>query len=158
MQKLLKIVHIVGLSVFLGSIPAHIALGRLADPAGDLDGFALLMHAKHMNVLALTLPGLALLLVTGAVLALRRGMTPNKRRWMGAKLALVALIALNGAFVLTPLAHDISASAQQAAATRTVPANFAELARKETVFGAANLALVLAVVGLSVVKPALRRS
>jgi len=158
MEKILKIAHFFGLAVFLGSIPGHIVLGRLVDPAADLQGFALLMYAKYMNVLALTLPGLALMLLTGVALMLRRGMTPNKLGWMAAKLTLVALIALNGALVLTPLARDIATSAQAAVATGSLPAGFADLARKEGLFGAANLAMILVVIGLAVAKPSFRRA
>ena len=49
MASILKIAHFLGLSVFLGSIPGHILLGRLADPAAGLQGFALLMHAKYIT-------------------------------------------------------------------------------------------------------------
>ena len=158
MNKILKITHFLGLAVFLGSIPGHIVLGRLVDPAADLKGFTLLMHAKYMTILALTLPGVALMLLTGIAMMLRRGTTPNKFRWMAVKLALVALIALNGAFVLTPLARDIAAAAQAAVTTGSLPAGFADLARKEGAFGAANLAMILAVIGLAVVKPSLGRT
>lgn len=158
MEKILKIAHFFGLAVFLGSIPGHIVLGRLVDPTADLQGFALLTHAKYMSVLLLTLPGLLLMFLTGIALMLRRGMTPNKLRWMAAKLTLVALIALNGAFVLTPLARDIAAAAQAAVTTGSLASGFADLARKEAAFGAANLAMILAVIGLAVVRPSLRRT
>lgn len=155
MDKTLKIAHFFALAVFLGSIPGHIVLGRLADPAADPEGFALLMHAKYVSALALTLPGLALMLLTGVALMLRRGIAPHRLRWMAAKLVLVALVALNGALVLTPLARELAASAQDAVAIGGLPAGFAELARRESAFGAANLAMILAVIGLAVVKPSL---
>ena len=124
MERILKVAHLVALALFLGSIPGHIVLGRLADPAADAEGFALLMHA-----------------------------TPDKVRWMAAKLALVALITVNGAFILTPLARDISGSAKAAVAAGTLPAGFADLTRRESAFGAANLAMVLAVIALAVARP-----
>lgn len=158
MEKILKSAHLVGLALFLGSIPGHIVLGRLADPAADLQGFALLMQAKYVSVLALTLPGLALVLLSGSALMLRRGMTPDKLRWMAAKLALVALISLNGALVLTPLAREIAAAAQAAVAAASLPAGFADLTRRESAFGALNLAMVFAVIALAVFKPSLRRA
>src|SRR5690606_4181808 len=105
MDKTLKVAHFVGLALFLGSIPGHILLGRLADPA-DLPGFALLMHAKYVSVLALTLSALFLTLLSGIALMLRRGMTPNRIRRMAVKLVLVALIMLNGTLVLRPVAAE----------------------------------------------------
>jgi hypothetical protein len=55
----------------------------VADPAG----FALLMHAKHVSVVALTIPALASTVLTGAALAWRRRISPASQRWLGAKLA-----------------------------------------------------------------------
>lgn len=147
MDKFLKIAHLFGLALFLGSIPGHIMLGRLVEPAADAQGFALMMQAKYVSILALTLPGLVLTLLTGIPLMFRRGMTPNKLRWMAAKLALVTLIALNGAFVLTPLARDMATAAHGAVTAGGLPDSFADLARKEAASGAVNLAMILAVIG-----------
>ena len=156
MNQFLKIGHLVGLAVFVGSIPAHIVLGHLVDPATDLLGFATLMQAKYMTILVLTAPGLVLALLTGTALMLRRGMTPNRFRWMAVKLVLVGLITLNGTLFLTPLARDISAVARAAVSAGALPTEYADLARREAAFGAANLAMILAVIGLVVSKPALR--
>jgi len=158
MNKVLKVGHFVGLAVFLGSIPGHIVLGQLGDPILDPAGFAVLMHAKYITVLVLTMPGLIIMLLTGIALMLRRGMTPDKFRWMAAKLLLVGLIALNGVFVLRPLGRDIATAAQGAVATGSLTAIIPELARKESAFGAINLAMILAVIGLAVAKPSLRKS
>lgn len=152
MDKTLKVAHLVGLALFLGSIPGHILLGRLADPA-DLHGFALLMQAKYTSVLALTLPALLLTLVTGTALMLRRGMTPTRVRWMAVKLVLVAFIVLNGALVLRPSGAQIALSAQAAQQTGVLPAELAALERREGAFGAANLAMIVAVIGLAVFRP-----
>jgi uncharacterized membrane protein len=157
MNKTLKVAHFVGLALFLGSIPGHILLGRLADPAADLQGFALLMHANYVNGLAFTLPGLFLMLLTGIVLMLRRGLTPNRYRWMAVKLMLVSLIALNATFILRPLAGEIADTAGASVSAGSLPAGFADLERREGIFGAVNLAMILAVVGLTVFKPGLRR-
>jgi len=156
MDKTLKAAHFVGLALFLGSIPGHILLGRLADPA-DLPGFALLMHAKYASVLALTLPALILTLLTGIALMLRRGMTPNRIRWMAVKLVLVAMIVLNGALVLRPVGAEMAHSARAAVKTGTLSPAFASLERREGAFGAANLVMILAVIGLAVFKPRWRR-
>jgi hypothetical protein len=72
MNKALKTLHRLGLAVFLGSIPGHILLGRLAAATTDLDHAALLLHAKHLSTLALTLPGMAVAVASGALLLARR--------------------------------------------------------------------------------------
>ncbi len=157
MNKFLKIIHLLGLAAFVGSIFGHILLGNLSDPEADLAGFAVLVQAKYMNVLLLTMSGLILMLLTGIALMWRRGMTPKKLRWMGVKLVLVTLIALNGTFVLTPLSRDMATLAQDAVTTGHLPTAFYDLQTKEDVFGIANLAMILGVISLAVAKPALRR-
>ncbi len=157
MNKVLKVFHLLGLAAFVGSIFGHILLGGLGDPTADLIGFAALAEARYMNVLLLTLPGLALLLFTGIALAWRYGLTPKSRRWLGAKLLLVGLIALNGVLVLTPLGRDMAALAQDAVATGSLPAAYFELQQIESLFGAANLAMILVVVALATAKPRLVR-
>lgn len=156
MDKTLKLAHLVGLALFLGSVAGHILLYVLAVRAADLQSFAVLMQAKYMSVRVLTLPALVFTLVTGVPLMVRQQLTPNKAKWMAAKLALVALITLNGIFVLLPVARDLAASAQTAAMTGSIPASFAELERRETLFGDVNLAMILAVIGLSVLRPGTR--
>ena len=66
MNKFLKIIHLLGLAAFVGSIFGHILLGNLGDPKADLAGFAVLMQAKSMNVILLTMPGLVPMLITGS--------------------------------------------------------------------------------------------
>jgi len=157
MNKFLKIAHLLGLAAFVGSIFGHILLRNLGDPKADLVGFAVLMQAKSMNVLLLTMSGLILMLLTGIALMWRRGMTPKKLRWLGMKLVLVALIALNGTFVLTPLSRNMATLAQDAVTTGHLPTIFYDLQRKEDAFGIANLAMILTVMSLAVAKPAFRR-
>jgi uncharacterized membrane protein len=153
MSKFLKVGHFLGLAVFVGSIFGHILLGHLGDPSTDPAGFAALMQAKYMNVLVLTTSGLALLVLTGIPLMLRRGLTPKKARWMGTKLALVTLIALNGAFILTPLSRDMATAAQETVKAGALPPVYSQLKRREDLFGAGNLAMILGVIGLAVAKP-----
>lgn len=157
MDKLLKIGHLIGLAVFLGSIPGHILLGKIVEPVADPAGFALLMHAKHVNVQVLTLPGLVLMLITGVALMLRRGLKPARERWLAVKLVLVVLVALNGMLILGPASRDIATATRSASLGGASAANIAVLERRESLFGALNLVMILGAIGLVVAKPALRR-
>lgn len=154
MTKPLKILHLLGLALFLGSIPGHIVLGEIAGSGAGLAGFSSLLQAKHVMVLALTLPGLLLMLLTGAGLLLTsRGLW--RTRWMRVKLGLVVLVALNALLVLTPLGAQIAALAGEAAASGVVPPALAGLALRESLFGALNLVMILTIVALAVTKPRL---
>ena len=156
MNKLLKIIHLLGLALFLGSIFGHILLGNLADPSTEPAGFAALMQAKHMNVLTLTMPGLMIILLSGIALMLRFRMTPKRFSWMAVKLVLVVLVALNGVLFLAPISRDMAMLAQDAMAVGSLSPQFYLLQQKEELFGIANLLMILAVVYLSVAKPKLR--
>jgi len=142
----------------VGSIFGHILLGSIGDPETDLARFAVLMEAKYMNALVLTASGLILTIVTGIALMFRRGMTPNKLRWMALKLGLVGLIALNGIFVLTPLTQEMATIASNAVNSGTLPAVFSELKTSEDIFGVINMVMILTTMWLTVAKPALRRT
>ncbi len=111
-----------------------------------------------MNALVLTASGLILTIVTGIALMFRRGMTPNKLRWMALKLGLVGLIALNGIFVLTPLTQEMATIASNAVNSGTLPAVFSELKTSEDIFGVINMVMILTTMWLTVAKPALRRT
>ena len=152
MHRALKPLHLVGLAVFLGSIPGHILLGRLADGAGEPGQVTLLLQAKHLATAALTLPGLAVVVISGAVMLAR--IQPLLRNgWMRARLGLVALIVVNSAFLLLPPGAGIAWLADAATRGDTVPGQLAALDRRETILGAVNLLMILAVVALSVVHP-----
>lgn len=155
MTKLVKTVHLIAMAVFVGSIPGHIVLGALGDPAEDLAAFAAYHAAKHALTLALTVSGLALVIVSGLVLAgLQRGLL--KRRWLQVKIVLVALITLNAAVFLVPLSGAMAALARDAVTQGTLAPAFAGLAAREAVSGAANLVMIVAVIALAVFRPGRR--
>ncbi len=158
MNKLLKISHLIGLAVFLGSIPGHILLGGIGNSEADLPGFAVLITAKQLNVQYLTVPGLILTLLSGAALAIRRDINPMRARWLVAKLILVVLITLNGMLILGPLSQEMAVAARNAVQLGALPVEFAALEQKEAIFGAVNLVMVFLVISLAVAKPALCRA
>ena len=152
MQRILRIVHFLALATFLGSIFGHIVLARMAvaDPAAALP----LLQGKLAMVHALTLPGLGLLALTGAGLALLTRAPGRTRRWLIAKLCLVLAVGANGVLVLTPI------SAQQVELARatlgTLPPEFHALALREHIAGGLNLLAVAAIIALAVFRPGFR--
>lgn len=130
---------------------AHIFLGRLSEP-GDTAAFALLQDAKHRSTLFLTLPGLGLTVASGLALAALRPELARSR-WLWLKALLAIAIVANGALVLSPVGEAIAALAQAHAGAEAL----APLLRRETMFGALNLVMVLAVVVLAVARPRLGR-
>ncbi|MCB2101990.1 MAG: hypothetical protein KDE22_14025 [Rhodobacterales bacterium] len=154
MTRLLKGLQLIALCVFVGSIPAHIVIGALAEGAADAEAFALHHQVKHVLTQGLTGAGLAATGISGVLLLLaRRDLL--RRRWMQVKLAAMALIAANGGLVLMPLAGRMADLAARAAADGALDPAFAGLAHQESLAGAANLGLILLALGLAVAKPRL---
>lgn len=152
MKRILRIVHLVALAVFLGSIFGHIVLGRLAeaDPAAALP----LLGAKLAMIHALTLPGLGALVLSGAVLAFTTRPAQGMRRWLAAKFALVIAVGANGALMLTPIAERQVELAGGAGGM--LSPEFAALVLRESVAGGFNLLVIAAIMALAVLRPALR--
>jgi uncharacterized membrane protein len=149
MHRLLRVVHFVALAVFLGSVPGHILLGQLAtaDPAAA----PALLRAKLAMIETFTLPGLAVLALSGAGLAIAARAPWHRRRWLVAKLALVLAVGANGALVLLPIAR------RQAELSRAAPGapteEFRRLEMRESVAGAANLVTIAGIIALAVYRP-----
>lgn len=155
MHNTLKMLHFLAVFVFVGSIPSHILIGASADPQGDLVAFADAHRLKHLLTQGLTGAAIMVALASGALLVLaNRALLRD--RWLQAKLVLVAAVAGNGLLLLTPMSAEFAAMAQTAASTGSLPVEFAALQAREAVAGAANLALIAAIVALAVFRPRLR--
>ncbi|MCA1939832.1 MAG: hypothetical protein LDL26_02425, partial [Caenispirillum bisanense] len=113
MRSALLTVHLLALAAALGAALLHVLMAAVADPAAD--GFAALMALKDITTWSLILPGMAVLGVSGGLLA--RRLPRPWPLWLKVKLALAPLIAANGLFVLLPLGGDIAAAAAAGAPT-----------------------------------------
>ncbi len=142
MRSALLTLHLLALAAVVGSAFLHVLMAAVADPAAP--DFAALMALKDTTTWSLILPGMVLLGMSGGLLA--RRLPRPWPLWLKAKLALVPVIAANGLLVLLPLGGEIAAAAAAGASTEALIA-------REDIFGTLNLVLLLAVVGLSVVRP-----
>jgi hypothetical protein len=152
MYRFCKYLHLIGLTLFLGSIFGHIVAGALAGAPGD----SAFLAARAQIVAAtrlLTLPGLGLLIASGAVMLISARTSPLQIGWLGAHVAGAALILVNTAAFVVPAGARALALAKAGeygeALTRAILA--------EDGFGAANVALALALIALGLYKPALFR-
>lgn len=154
MRTVLRLAHLGAVAVFLGSIPAHLVLGAVADPAAGWARFATLHEAKHLLTAGLTLAALAATALSGGLLLLARPEL-RRRRWLRAKLLLVMLVALNGGLVLTPAAAEMAGLAAAAAERGVLAPRFAELEARERLAGPINLVALGLILVLAVTRPRL---
>ena len=152
MYKTAKALHFIGLAMFLGSILGHISLGFLPD-AGEAQTVLFGRQAIAVATWWLTLPGLALLVITGLFMTARGGHGFGRRRWLTAHQILAVLIVLNAAIVLVPGGATLLALAAEVADGRRAADAMQALAGRESMFGAANLLMALAAIFVAVMKP-----
>ena len=137
--KIVKGLHFLGLAMFLGSILGHITIGLV--PGANTQPQAMLVGRQAIQIAtwSLTVPGLALLVVTGLFLTLRGGWGFGRRRWLTVHQIIGVLILLNAGFMLVPIGGDLLDVALKLVQGSASPQDFAALKGRESVFGAANL-------------------
>jgi hypothetical protein len=155
MYKAFKILHIIGLALFLGSIFAHIAAGRV--PGAETEPAAMLFARQAIDLATryVTLPGLALAILSGIVMLLRGPAGGLKRRWLLAHLALAAVIASVTFIVMIPAGREILATALAISAGGKSVDAFSAVALPEHIWGGVNILLILIAVAIGAAKPRL---
>lgn len=150
--KTAKALHIVGASMFLGSILTHITVGAIPGMYKTAGATVLGRSAIELATEFVTLPGLALLLLTGVFMTVRGRFGLGKIRWLTVHQSLGVLVILSAVFVLYPVGGELLEAAQ-AWAQSGVAGEFAGLKTREAAFGAVNIVLALAAIFLAVIKP-----
>lgn len=156
MYKLLKMLHLLGLVLFLGSVFGHIVAGEFADFPGTLS-FALARQHISDATRVLTLPGLVLAVITGIGMALAARST-RRPGWFWLHAGLASVVLLNTTLVVVPTGNRVLAL------VRDLPQNpvagsidvIRSALHVEGLFGLANVLLALAVIAVGVSRP--RRS
>jgi len=152
MYRFCKFLHLLGLTLFLGSVFGHIVAGALAGTPGD----AAFVAARAQIVQAtrlLTLPGLGLLLISGVGMSASARVSPFKIGWLAAHVGAAGLILINTAAFVVPA--GVRALALAKAGEFGDALSGALLT--EDGFGAANVSLALAAIALGLYKPVLFR-
>lgn len=144
MKKTAKLLHLIGLVMFLGGILPSIVMNSVVGASTD----AVLIDHQRLFVSAitwaLTIPGMWVLIVAGGLTALAGKYRLVEHRWLIAKLVLAALILLNGTFILAPLVSQVTSIAEQSAAQGQLLPTYMPLKAQEDLYGIANF-LMLAV-------------
>jgi len=153
--RLLKVIHLIGLALFLGSIFGHVVSSVLGGPAGGSDAFLTARVHIWLATKALTLPGLALSVLAGIGMAIAGKLSPLRERWLAVHALLAIAIVVLSWLVVVPAVIGTLAAAE-AAAHGTLGADAVAAAKRpEDVFGGLNVLLALAAIALGVFKPKL---
>jgi len=155
MFEFYRFMHIVGVAMFFGSVLAHVTAGLIP---GAAENPAIMLAARQAISLAnwyVTIPGLILAIVSGALMA--ASAKYEKRRPIGMHIASAATITAIAAFVLIPTAQELEAVARALGVGTATPEAFASAAFREHAFGPINIVLSIAAIALGVTLPRLRQ-
>ena len=158
MYNIAKALHLLGLAMFLGSILGHVSIGFVPRAKDQAQAMLFGRQAIEIATWSLTIPGLALLAMTGLFMTLYGKLGFGRRRSLTAHQIIGALILLNAALILVPVGGDLLDVASKIIQGSGSIEAFAGLAGRERMFGAANLVLALATMFVAVLKPALGQS
>ena len=151
MHRALKIVHLIGLALFLGSIFGHVVAAVLGGPPGS-PGFLPARAEIVAATRALTLPGLGLAVLSGLGMAI---VSPGLRRqrWLWLHAGLALLVVVSSLALLAPAGRRALAAAEGLGAGAP---DLASALLVERVAGGVNIVLAIALLVVGVIKPALR--
>ena len=158
MYKIAKALHRLGLAMFLGSILGHVSVGFVPGAKDRAEAMLFGRQAIEIATWSLTVPGLALLIVTGLVMTLQGGLGFGRWRWLTVHQTIAVLILLNAAFVLVPVGSDLLDLASEIVRGGGSMEAFRALGGRERMFGAANLVLALFTIFVAVLRPGLGQS
>lgn len=151
MSRVLKVVHILALTLFLGSIFSHIVAGVVGGAVGG-PGFLAARTQIEAATRLLTLPGLGLAILSGVGLAL---LAPRRPAWMAIHADLAVAIAILAMAVIAPAGRAALSGAQAVAQGHGDLEALRSALMTEHIAGAANILLTVAVVVLGVYRPAM---
>jgi len=153
MLLLLRLLHILGVVVFVGNIITAALWKARADASGDLHAIAYAQRGIMFADYIFTLPGAALILVTGLWLADLSGRNIFQTGWLFTALILLVITVLIWLFELVPVQRRQMRMADEAIRAGQLDPLFKQLTLRWTIFGLLAMLLPLVNVYLMVFKP-----
>lgn len=157
MHKYLKYLHLIGLCMFMASIAIHITVGFV--PGGRELAPTILLGRQLIDIStwALTIPGLALLAVTGIAMTIKSPTGLSQRKWLIAHIVLAALAIVNAGAILIPMGREVFQIATNLPASSDLMQTYQPLKLKESILGGVNLLFALAAMFMATIKPKLKQ-
>ena len=141
MLKGARLLHHLGLALFLGSILTF-AVASGVPRSGDLADLFLARRIISAGTNVLTLPGLALLLMSGlGMVSLDRGRV--KQTWVRVMLVAASVVVANAALVVLPAVASATALAASSAQAGRLVEGYQRAYLIESVAGGINIVLTL---------------
>ncbi|MDD3557776.1 MAG: hypothetical protein PHW27_04310 [Melioribacteraceae bacterium] len=147
MRQILKLLHFIGLTIFLGSIITFVVISNLIEGA-SLENILFGRNVISARTFLLTLPAMWLIAVTGIWMGYKK--YGIKNRFFQLKFFLILLIVLNAHFLVTPAVTLATELATQSYEQGNLLSSYYDAYMKESIFGAINVLLTItaAVIGV----------
>lgn len=147
MNRTLKLFHLGGLILFLGSVFTFIVISASFTDA-TLQGIAFGRQIISTGTKFLTIPGIWLITLSGIFMGYRK--YSFKQRFVQVKLVLALLILLNTYFLIVPSAKEATELAVSSLVKGYLPLEYSDAYIKESIWGAVNvlLAIIAMVTGI----------
>ncbi len=142
MFKLFKIVHVLGLTLFIGSVWVYILQGT---PLHDPHVTQFIRHTYVTLIKTLTLPGLSLMFISGIGMSISRPAL-LRTTFFKIKLSTSLVLLINSSYLLRIAQRATQAAAELPHAATTLHT----LLQHETLLGAVNVGLTLLLLSYSV--------
>jgi Predicted integral membrane protein (DUF2269) len=157
-NRIAKALHFVGLAMFLGSILSHVSLGFVPGTRDPAQAMVFWRQGIEIATDSLTVPGLALLVLTGIFMVGWGGSRFTRQGWLIVHLTIGLLIVLIATFVMLPV--GIQSLDQAIMLRRGVGSmeTFSALIQRERIFGAISIVLALLSILIVTLKPRLGQS
>lgn len=149
----LRLLHLLGVILFVGNILTAALWKVRADASGNLDAIAYAQRGVMFADYVFTAPGAALILVTGLWMANLSDRNLLQTGWLFTALILLVISLLVWLFELLPTQRRLIRVADQAVRTGQLDPVFKGLTLRWTIFGIIATLLPLVNVYLMVFKP-----
>ena len=141
MHRGLKLVHFIGLVIFLGSILTFVVISTLIEGA-SLENIAFGRKVISTGTNVLTLSGIWVLAVTGVLMGYKRyGL---KQRFFQIKLLLIILVVIDAYIFVVPAVTSATGIAVRSLEQGQLLPGYRAAYLQESIFGAVNVLLALA--------------
>lgn len=144
--------HLIGVVLFLGNIITATFWKIRADLTKD----SVVIHSAVKNVLLadyiFTIPGLALIIVSGSIMAARAGMPMAGFNWLMLSLILLAITGIIWSVILIPMQFKMIRYSAECIESGTISKAYHDSSRSWAVFGIAATLLPFVILYLMVTK------
>ncbi len=153
MLNTIKVIHVIGVVMFFGSILGHAIAGVVSASSSDPAVFGIVRQVIEVETVFLTLPGLVVLTLSGAAMLVIGKMPVSKIKWLAVHFAIGILVILNAFIVLIPIGTEILETSQKAMGGSVSLETLHALKNREAMFGAFNILACLVLITVAISKP-----